>query len=66
MTIKSSQDLVIEPTAPLGDVVEQSGRFGGVCGPLGPAAKKMYGVRGFFPDPLFGPDPVPSSVTRLI
>ena len=35
MTIKSSQDLWIEPTAPLGDVVEQSGQFGGVCGPIG-------------------------------
>ena len=40
MMLKSSQDLGIEPTAPLGDVVEQSGPFGGVCGPLGPGAKK--------------------------
>ena len=27
--------------------------------------KKRNGVYGFLPDPLFGPDPVPSSVTRL-
>ena len=40
MTVKSSQDLCIEPTAPLGDVVEQSGPFGGVCGPVGVDAKK--------------------------
>ena len=39
MTIESSQDLWIEPTSPLGDVVEQSGPFGGVCGPIGGRAK---------------------------
>ena len=48
MTLKSSQDLWIEPTAPLGDVVEQSGPFGGVCGPIGADAKKKCNVNSIF------------------
>ena len=32
--LKSSQDLWIEPTAPLGDAAEDAGAFGGVCGPV--------------------------------
>ena len=44
MTIESSQDLWIESTAPLGDVVEQSGPFGGVCGPVGVEEKKSVSL----------------------
>ena len=40
MMLKSSQDLWIEPTAPLGDAAEDAGAFGGVCGPLGVEGKK--------------------------
>ena len=40
MMSNTSADLWIEATAPLGDVVEQSGPFGGVCGPVGVDAKK--------------------------
>ena len=40
MTVKSSQDLWIEPTAPLGDATEVTGPFGGVCAAIGPDAKK--------------------------
>ena len=41
MTLKSSQDLWIEPRAPLGDAAEDAGPFGGVCAPLGVDAKNM-------------------------
>ena len=67
MTTKSSQDLWIEPTAPLGDAVEQSGPSGAVCEAIGADAKKnRYGGLSFSPDLPFDPDPVPSSVTRVI
>ena len=55
MTIKSSQDPWIEPTAPLGDVVEQSGPFGGVCGPIGGVAKKTVWRVWLFSRSTFGP-----------
>ena len=42
--VKSSQDLWIEPRAPLGDAVEQSEPFGGVCGTIGGRAKKKNAV----------------------
>ena len=40
MMSKTSADLWIEGTAPLGDAAEQSGPFGDVCGPVGVDAKK--------------------------
>ena len=40
MMSNTSADLWIDPTGPLGDVVEQSGPFGGVCGAIGADAKK--------------------------
>ena len=40
MTIESSQDLWIEPTAPLGDAAEVSGPFCAVCGAIRADAKK--------------------------
>ena len=40
MMSNTSADLWIEATAPLGDAVEESGQFGGVCAPIGARAKK--------------------------
>ena len=44
MITRDSADLWFRPTTPLGDAAEDAGPFGGVCGPLGPDAKKKCKV----------------------